>query len=75
MATMTITYDGRSRVMQHLIEAMLATGAKMLSSTDANGEFYSDKKALRSFKQSVEQEMQGMAHEVSLDDVKQMLCL
>ena len=75
MATMTISYDGRSSVMQHLIEAMLAAGAKMLSSSDANGEFYSDKKALRSFKQSVEQEKQGMAREVSLDDVKQMLCL
>ncbi len=72
---MTISYDGRSSVMQHLIEAMLAAGAKMLSSTDANGEFYSDKNALRSFKQSVEQEKQGMAREVSLDDVKQMLCL
>ena len=30
MATMTISYDGRSSVMQHLIEAMLAAGAKML---------------------------------------------
>ncbi len=29
MATMTISYDGRSSVMQHLIEAMLAAGAKM----------------------------------------------
>ena len=26
---MTISYDGRSSVMQHLIEAMLAAGAKM----------------------------------------------
>ncbi len=75
MATMTISYDGRSSVMKHLIEAMLAAGAKMLSSTDVDGEFYSDKKALRSFKQSVEQEKKGMAREVSLDDVKQMLCL
>lgn len=72
---MTISYDGRSSVMQHLIEAMLAAGAKKISSTDANGEFYSDQNALRSFKQSVEQEKQGMAREVSLDDVKQMLCL
>ncbi len=61
--------------MHHLIGAMLAAGAKILSSTDANGEFYSDKKALRSFKQSVEQEKQGMTREVSLDDVKQMLGL
>lgn len=29
MATMTISYDGRSSVMQHLIEAMLAAGAKI----------------------------------------------
>lgn len=29
MATMAITYDGRSSVMHHLIEAMLAAGAKM----------------------------------------------
>ncbi len=72
---MTISYDGRSSVMHHLIGAMLAAGAKILSSTDANGEFYSDKKALRSFKQSVEQEKQGMTREVSLDDVKQMLGL
>ena len=75
MATVTISYDGRSSVMHHLIEAMLAAGAKMLSSTDADDEFYSDKKALCSFKQSVEQEKKGMAREVSLDDVKQMLCL
>jgi hypothetical protein len=75
MATMTISYDGRSSVMHHLLGAMLAAGAKILSSTDANGEFYSDKKALRSFKQSVEQEKQGMTREVSLDDVKQMLGL
>lgn len=75
MATMTISYDGRSSVMKHLIEAMLAAGAKMLSSTDGDGEFYGDKEALRSFKQSVEQEKKGMAREVSLDDVKQMLCL
>lgn len=75
MATMTISYDGRSSVMHHLIGAMLAAGAKILSSTDANGEFYSDKKALRSFKQSVEQEKQGMIREVSLDDVKQILGL
>ena len=75
MATVTISYDGRNSVMKHLIEAMLASGAKMLSSTDANGEFYSDKEALHSFKQSVEQEKMGMAHEVSLDDVKQMLGL
>ena len=72
---MTISYDGRSSVMHHLIGAMLTAGAKILSSTDANGEFYSDKKALRSFKQSVEQEKQGMTREVSLDDVKQMLGL
>lgn len=42
---MTILYDGRSSVMHHLIGAMLAAGAKILSSTDANGEFYSDQKA------------------------------
>ena len=72
---MTISYDGRSSIMKHLIEAMLAAGAKMISATDANDEFYSDKEALRSFKQSVEQEKKGMAREVSLDDVKQMLSL
>lgn len=75
MATMTISYDEHNNVMRHLIEAMLAAGAKMLSSTDADSEFYCDKKALRSFKQSVEQEKQGMVREVSLDDVKQMLSL
>ena len=75
MATMTISYDGRSSVMKHLIEAMLAAGAKMLSSTDTDDEFYGDKEVLRSFKQSVEQEKKGMAREVSLDDVKQMLGL
>ncbi len=75
MATLTISYDGRSSVMQHLIEAMLAAGAKVLSSTDTDGEFYSDKKALRSFKQSMEQEKLGMVREVSLGDVKQMLSL
>lgn len=35
MATMTITYDGRSSIMKHLIEAMLAAGAKM-HSADSN---------------------------------------
>ena len=70
---MTISYDGRSSVMRHLVEAMLAAGAKMLSSSDTTSEFYSDKKALRSFKQSVAQEKKGMAREVSLDDVKQKL--
>ena len=75
MATVTISYDGRSSVMKHLIEAMQAAGAKVLSATDANDEFYSDTDALNSFKQSVEQEKQGMAREVSLDDVKQMFCL
>lgn len=75
MATMTISYDGRSSVIRHLIEALLAAGAKILSSTETDDEFYSDKEALRSFKQSVEQEKQGMAREVNLDDVKQMLCL
>lgn len=29
MATVTISYDGRSSTMQHLIEAMLAAGAKI----------------------------------------------
>jgi len=61
--------------MKHLIEAMLAAGAKMLASSDTDVEFYSDKNALRSFKQSVEQEKKGMVREVSMDDVKQMLCL
>lgn len=75
MATMTISYDGRSSVMKHLIEAMLAAGAKVLQpATDDDG-FYSDKEALRSFRKSVEQEKKGMTREVSLDDVKQMLCL
>ena len=53
---MTISYDGRSSVIRHLIEALLAAGAKILSSTETDDEFYSDKEALRSFKQSVEQE-------------------
>lgn len=75
MATMTISYDGRSSVIRHLIEALLAAGAKILSSTETDDEFYSDKEVLRSFKQSVEQEKQGMAREVNLDDVKQMLRL
>lgn len=75
MATMTISYDGRSNVMKHLIEAMLAAGAKILQpATDDDG-FYSDKEALRHFRKSVEQEKQGLAREVSLDDVKQMLSL
>ncbi len=75
MATMTISYDGRSSVMKHLIEAMLAAGAKVLQpATDDDG-FYSDKETLRSFRKSVEQERQGLAREVSLDDVKQMLSL
>ncbi len=75
MATVTISYDDKSSVMKHLIEAMQAAGAKVLTTTDANDEFYKDEKALRSFKQSVEQEKQGMVREVSLDDIKQMLCL
>ena len=29
MATMTISYDGRSSTMRHLIEAMLSLGAKI----------------------------------------------
>ena len=29
MSTITLTYDGRSSVMQHLIDAMLAAGATM----------------------------------------------
>ena len=30
MATMTISYDGRSSVMKHLVEAMLAAGAEIV---------------------------------------------
>ena len=75
MATITLEYDGRNSDIKQLIRLLLTLGAKKLSSTDADVEFYSDKKALRSFKQSVEQEKKGMAREVSLDDVKQMLCL
>ena len=75
MATMIISYDGRSSVMKHFIDAMLAAGAKVLQpATDEDG-FYSDREALRSFRKSVEQEKNGMAREVSLDDVKQMLSL
>ena len=33
---MTISYDGRSSVMQHLIEAMLAAGAKMHPVAETN---------------------------------------
>ena len=75
MATITLEYDGRNSDIKQLIRLLLTLGAKELSSTDADSEFYSDKEALRSFKQSVEQEKKGMAREVSLDDVKQMLCL
>ncbi len=75
MATITLEYDGRNSDIKQLIRLLLTLGAKELSSTDADVEFYSDKKALRSFKQSVEQEKKGMAREVSLDDVKQMLSL
>ncbi len=75
MATITLEYDGRNSDIKQLIRLLLTLGAKELSSTDADVEFYSDKEALRSFKQSVEQEKKGMAREVSLDDVKQMLCL
>ncbi len=75
MATITLEYDGRNSDIKQLIRLLLTLGAKKLSSTDADVEFYSDKEALRSFKQSVEQEKKGMAREVSLDDVKQMLSL
>ena len=75
MAIMTLSYDGRSSVMKHLIEAMLAAGAKVLQPATEDDGFYSDKEALRSFRKSVEQEKQGLAREVSLDDVKQMLSL
>ncbi|MBR3797749.1 MAG: hypothetical protein IKK36_02370 [Bacteroidales bacterium] len=75
MATITLNYDGRSALMRHLVEAMLAGGAKILSPSDSDIDFYSDKDALLSFQQSVEQEKQGLTREVSLDDVKQMLNL
>ena len=75
MATITLEYDGRNSDIKQLIRLLLTLGAKELSSTDADVEFYSDKEALRSFKQSVEQEKKGMAREVSLGDVKQMLSL
>ena len=61
--------------MRHLVEAMLAGGAKILSPSDSDIDFYSDKDALLSFQQSVEQEKQGQTREVSLEDVKQMLNL
>lgn len=72
---MTLSYDGRNSVMKHLIEAMLAAGAKVLQPATEDDEFYSDKDALKAFHKSVEQEKQGLAREVSLDDVKQMLNL
>ncbi|MBR1766765.1 MAG: hypothetical protein IJ745_06995 [Bacteroidales bacterium] len=75
MATLTLSYDGHSNIMKHLIEAMLAAGAKVVQPATEDDVFYSDKKALRSFRKSVEQEKQGLAREVSLDDVKQMLNL
>ncbi len=39
----------------------------------ADSDFYNDKEALQTFMQSVEQADNGLAREVSLDDVKQML--
>ena len=81
MATITLHYDGRSSLMKHLIETMLAAGAKLQPSAevsemhDADKDFYNDKETLRSFQQSVEQENQGLVREVSLDEVKQMLRL
>ncbi len=54
MATITLNYDGRSALMKHLVEAMLAGGAKILSPSDSDSDFYSDKEALQSFQQSVE---------------------
>ena len=61
--------------MKHLVEAMLAGGAKILPASDSDRDFYEDKEVLESFRQSVEQEKQGLTREVSLDDVKQMLNL
>lgn len=75
MATITLNYDGRSTLMKHLVEAMLAGGAKILSPSDSDSDFYNDKEALQSFQQSVEQEKQGLTREVSLEDVKEMLNL
>ena len=75
MATITLTYDARSSVMKGLIEAMLAAGAKIMSKGTADGELYSNKEALQSFRQSVAQEKEGLAREVSLDEVRQMLRL
>ena len=43
MATMTISYDGRSSTMRHLIEAMLSLGAKIeQSSTSAEQQLVKD---------------------------------
>ncbi len=38
MATVTLNYDGRSSLMKHLIEAMLAAGATYADSTDQSNE-------------------------------------
>ena len=75
MATITLNYDGRSALMKHLVEAMLAGGAKVLSPSTSDSDFYANKDALQSFQLSVEQEKQGRTREVSLDEVKQMLNL
>ena len=75
MATITINYDGKDDVMKHLIEAMLAAGAKITTSSDSDSDFYNNKEALQNFHKSIEEEKQGLAREVSLEEIKQMLCL
>lgn len=75
MATITINYDGKDDVMKHLIEAMLAAGAKITTPLDFDSDFYNNKEALQNFQKSIEEEKQGLAREVSLEEIKQMLCL
>jgi hypothetical protein len=75
MATITINYDGKDDVMKHLIEAMLAAGAKITTTSDFDSDFYNNKEALQNFQKSIEEEKQGLAREVSLEEIKQMLCL
>lgn len=45
------------------------------TSNEVNNEFYNDEKALHLFKHSVEQEKQGLVREVSLEEIKQLLCI
>ena len=42
---------------------------------ESDSDFYNDEESLLEFKQSVQEAEEGLAREVSLDDVKQMLGL